>query len=193
MEKIDVITKVTEPTKWVNSVVVREKKNVKVRVCLDPRDLNKAIKREHYPMKTVEEVAAQLAGATVFSTLDASSGFWHVKLDEKSSKLTTFNTLFGRYRFLRLPFGINSAPEIFQRRMTQTFEDIDGADAIVDDILIWGKDVTEHNKRLEQVLQRVRNINLILNAENSIVQTDEVTYIGYILSSKGIKPDPSNV
>ena len=94
-------------------------------------------------MKTVEEVAAQLAGATVFSTLDASSGFWH-------SKLTTFNTLFGQYRFLRLPFGINSAPEMFQRRMTQTFEDIDGADAIVDDILIWGKDVTEHNKRLDK-------------------------------------------
>ena len=165
MEKIDVITKVTEPTEWVNSVVVTEKKNGKVKVCLDPRDLNKAIKREHYPMKTVEEVAAQLAGATVFSTLDASSGFWHVKLDEKSSKLTTFNTPFGRYRFLRLPSGINSAPEIFQRRMTQTFEDIDGADAIVDDILIWGKDVTEHNKRIEQVLQRVRDINLILNAE----------------------------
>ena len=193
MEKIDVITKVTEPTEWVNSVVVTEKKNGKVRVCLDPRDLNKAIKREHYPMKTVEEVAAQLAGATVFSTLDASSGFWHVKLDEKSSKLTTFNTPFGLYRFLRLPFGINSAPEIFQRRITQTFEDIDGADAIVDDILIWGKDVTEHNKRLEQVLQRVRDINLKLNTEKSIVQTDEVTYIGHILSSKGIKPDPSKV
>ena len=75
MEKIDVITKVTEPTEWVNSVVVTEKKNGKVRVCLDPRDLNKAIKREHYPMKTVEEVAAELAGATVFSTLDASSGY----------------------------------------------------------------------------------------------------------------------
>ena len=77
--------------------------------------------------------------------------------------------------------------------MTQTFEDIDGADAIVDDILIWGKDVTEHNKRLEQVLQRVRDINLKLNTEKSIVQTDEVTYIGHILSSKGIKPDPSKV
>jgi len=90
-------------------------------------------------MRTVEEIAAQLSGSTVFSTLDASSGFWHVQLDEPSSKLTTFNTPYGRYRFLRLPFGINSAPEVFQRRMTQAFEDIDGAQAIVDDILIWGK------------------------------------------------------
>ena len=80
-----------------NSVVVTEKKNGKMRVCLDPRDLNKAIKREHYPMKTVEEVAAELAGATVFSTLDASSGFWHV-------------TPFGRYRFHRLPFGMVPIP-----------------------------------------------------------------------------------
>ena len=72
--------------------------------------------------------------------------------------------------------------------MTQTFEDIDGADAIVDDILIWGKDVTEHNKHIEQVLQRVRNINLKLNAEKSIVQTDEVTYKRHVLSSTGIKP-----
>ena len=106
METMGVITKVTEPTEWVNSIIETEKKNGKVRVCLHPR--------EHYPMKTVEEVATQLSGATVFSTLDASSGFWHVKLDHPSSKLTTFNTPYGRYRFLRMPFGINSS-----RRVTQ--------------------------------------------------------------------------
>jgi hypothetical protein len=71
MESIGAITNVTEPTEWVNSYVITEKKNKKIRVCLDPRDLNKAIKREHYPMKTVEEIAAQLNGAQVFSTLDA--------------------------------------------------------------------------------------------------------------------------
>ena len=113
MEKIGAITKVTEPSEWVNSIVVTEKKNRNLRICLDPGALNKAVQREHYPMKTVEEVAAELEGATVFSTLDASSGFWHIKLDEESSKLTTFNTPFGRYRFLRLPFGLSSAPEVF--------------------------------------------------------------------------------
>lgn len=193
METIGAITKVTEATEWVNSIVVVEKRNGNVRVCLDPRDLNKAIKREHYPMKTVEEIAAQLSGATVFSTLDASSGFWHIKLDEESSKLTTFNTPFGRYRFLRLPFGINSAPEVFQRRMTQAFEDIDGAEAIVDDILIWGKDIEEHNQRLKQVLRRARDINLKLNKEKSKIQTDSVTYIGHVTTSDGIKPDPVKV
>ncbi|CAB4019878.1 Hypothetical predicted protein, partial [Paramuricea clavata] len=110
IEKIGAITKVTEPSEWVNSIVVTEKKNGNLRICLDPRALNKAV-RKHYPMKTVEEVEAELEGSTVFSTLDASSEFWHIKLDEKSSKLTTFNTPYGRYRFLRLPFGLNSAPE----------------------------------------------------------------------------------
>ncbi|KAK3741617.1 hypothetical protein QZH41_019256 [Actinostola sp. cb2023] len=90
MEQLDVIEKVTEPTEWVNSYVITEKSNGKLRVCLDPRDLNKAIKREHYPMKTIEEVATKLSGAKYFSTLDASAGFWHIKLDDNSSNLTTF-------------------------------------------------------------------------------------------------------
>ncbi|CAB4027042.1 Hypothetical predicted protein [Paramuricea clavata] len=92
MENLGVIEKVVEPTEWVNSLVVVEKNNGKVRVCLDPRlarDLNKAVLREHYPMKTIEEVAAELNGAKVFSTIDASSGFWQVKLDAESSKLST--------------------------------------------------------------------------------------------------------
>ncbi|CAB3979511.1 Hypothetical predicted protein [Paramuricea clavata] len=103
MAKIGAITKVTEPSEWVNSIVVTEKKNGNLRICLDPRALNKAVQRKHYPMKTVEKVAAELEGATVFSTLDASSGFWHIKLDEQSSKLTTFNNHLGGIGFFAYP------------------------------------------------------------------------------------------
>ena len=74
----------------------------------------------------------------MFRVLDATSGFWHIKLDEKSSELLTFNPPFGRYQYLRMPFVINSAPEIFQKRMTQAFEDLSGVKTIVDDILVWG-------------------------------------------------------
>jgi hypothetical protein len=193
MESIGAITTVTEPTEWVNSYVIAEWKNKKIRVCLDPRDCNKAIKREHYPMKSVEEIAAQLNGAQFFSTLDASSGFWHVQRDDNSSKLTTFNTPFGRYRFLRMPFGINSASEVFQKRMSQAFEDIDGVEVIVDDILIWGKDEAEHNYRLKQVLERVRQINVKLNKDKSRIQTTEVSYIGHKITRDGLKPDPEKV
>ena len=114
------------------------KANGDVRICIDPKDLNKAISREHYPMKTVEEVVANIQNAKVFSKVDATSGFWHLKLHEDRCKLTCFNTPYGRYHFLRAPFGIKSIPEIFQRVMTELMEDIEGAEVIVDDILIWG-------------------------------------------------------
>lgn len=113
MEKMDVINKVTEPTEWVSSLIIIEKKNGQLRVCLDPRNLNKAINRTHYPIPSVDMVRAKVAGARFYSTLDASSGFWMCKLSEKSSYLTTFNTPFGRYRFKRLPYGSTVLRNIF--------------------------------------------------------------------------------
>ena len=89
--------------------------------------------------------------AKVFSVRDATSGYWQVKLDEASSKLCTFNTPFGRYRFTRLPFGIKSAPDVFQNHMSALFADMEGVNVIVDDLLIWGKDDEEHDARLKQV------------------------------------------
>lgn len=192
MEREEVIEKIEEPTDWVNSMVVVEKPN-KVRICLDPRDLNRAIKRPHYPMKTVEEVATQLNGATIFSKLDASSGFWTIKLDEESSKLTTFNTPFGRYKYKRLPMGISSSPEVFQRTVSQIFENIDGVDVIIDDILIWGKNVDEHNRRLKLVLDKARSVNIRLNRDKCKIGVPEVTYIGHTFSKKGVTPDQQKV
>ncbi|XP_069101574.1 uncharacterized protein [Argopecten irradians] len=107
MEQCGVIIKVEEPTQWVNPIVIVKKPNGTVRLCLDPRELNKAVLREHYPLKTVEEVAANVGTAKVFSTLDAASGFYQINLAEQSTWLTTFNTPYGRYKFERLPFGIH--------------------------------------------------------------------------------------
>ena len=114
--KSGVLVKVDQPTDWVNNLVIVEKKNGSLRLCLDPRDLNKAIKREHYKIPTMPEIASEFAGKTVFSTLDLKDGYWQVKLDEDSSLLCTFNTPFGRYRFTRMPFGIKSASEVFQKK-----------------------------------------------------------------------------
>jgi hypothetical protein len=109
MESNKYITSVSEPTEWVSSMVVSLRKD-KIRICIDPKDLNKVIKREHRPMKTIDDVIASIPDATVFSVIDAKSGFLQIRLDQKSSFLTTFNTPIGRYRWLRLPFGIKSAP-----------------------------------------------------------------------------------
>ena len=193
MEKIGAIRTAEEPTEWVSSLVVVEKPNGKVRLCLDPRDLNKAIQRQHYPMQALEEVAAELSDSKVFSVLDATSWFSHIKLDEKSSELLTFNTPFGRYQYLRMPFGINSVPEIFLKRMTQAFDDLSGVKTIADDILIWGRNNAEHNHRLKQMLERSRKVGLKLNRSKMKIMTPEVPSIGHVVTSYGLKPDPSKV
>ncbi|XP_033745588.1 uncharacterized protein K02A2.6-like [Pecten maximus] len=193
MEKEGVIVKQSEPTLWVNSMVTVSKPNGKIRVCVDPRDLNKAILREHYPMKTVEDIILEIPEAKIFSKLDATSGFWQVCLDEESSKLCTFNSPFGRYRFTRLPFGIKSAPEVYQRIISEMVQDIEGSDAIVDDILVWGANMKEHDERLKRVLGRVREYNLTLSKDKCQFRKDRVTYVGHELSDKGVKPDPEKV
>ena len=116
IEKLGVVKMIREPTDWVNSMATLEKPNGKLRLCIDPRDLNKAIKREYYHTRTIEEIITRMSNAKVFSDLDASSGFWQVKLDRESAKLCTFNTPFGRYMFSQLPFGISSAQDVFQAR-----------------------------------------------------------------------------
>ena len=105
---------------------------------LDPRDLNKAVKRAHYPLPLLEDVASRLHKAKILSVFDAKTGFLQIKLDEKSSFLTTFNTPFGRYRWLRMPFGLNPAPEIFQARMDEIIEGLQGVEVYMDDFLIIG-------------------------------------------------------
>ena len=117
-----IIAPVTESTPWVSSMVAILKKNGTLRMCLDPKDLNRAIQRENYPLPTIEDVATRLDGAKVFTIMDMQSGFWSVQLDEQSSYHTTLNTPFGRYRWVRMPFGICSAPEVFQRKIHELIE-----------------------------------------------------------------------
>lgn len=112
MENEGVIVKETQPTEWVNRIVTVVKPSGELRVCLDPRDLNKSVEREYFPMNTIEHVASKLQGAKYFTKLDAVSGYWQLRLDEKSSKYCTLNPPIGRYRYLRLQMGVNS-PEIF--------------------------------------------------------------------------------
>lgn len=150
MEDMNVIERQTEPTDWVSSMVTIVKPD-KICICLDPQDLNKAIKREHYPLLTVEVVVSNMPNAKIFSVLDANQGFWQIKLDNESSKLCTLNMPIGRYRFRRLLFGISSASEAFQRAVAQMIEDMDGVINIVDDLLVWGETVQEHDARLRKL------------------------------------------
>lgn len=192
MEQHEHITRVEQPTDWVSSMTVSLRGD-KVRICLDPTDLNKAIQREHYPMKTIDEIAAEIPGTTVFSTLDAKNGFMQIKLDEASSLLTTFNTPIGRYRWLRLPFGVSCAPEVYQRIMDNMLEGISGAHAVIDDILIAGKSIQDHDRILRRVIERATKYNLQLNLEKTRLRQSQVTYVGHVITKDGLKPDPAKV
>ena len=131
---------------------------------MDLTKLNESVCRERH-LPAVEQTLAQLAVAQVFTKLDANSGFWQIPLSTDSSLLTTFLTPFGRYCFNRLPFGITSAPEHFQRRMSALLEGIEGVVCMMDDVLVHGKDQDQHNDRLLKVLQHLETAGLTLNKE----------------------------
>ena len=162
---------------------------------MDPRFLNKAIRREHYQLPTLEDIATRLSGAKCFSKLDANHGYWQIPLDPESQLLTTFNSPFGRYCFRRMPFGVKSAQEIFQKRMNQNFGDLPGpgVETDIDDILVWGSSNEEHNRRLEAVLQRCLKIGLTLNREKCKFGVSEVTYLGHTINAEGISPDKKKI
>lgn len=143
LEQQGVIEKVTQATDWVSAIVVNNMSDGKARLCLDPQPLNRALKRCHYPIPTIEEVLPDLASAKVFTKLDCKNGYWQVKLlDQDSSTLTTFNTPFGRYKWTRMPFEISPAGEIFQRRLDQAIEGLDGVRTMADELRIIGNGET---------------------------------------------------
>lgn len=137
-------------------------------------------------MPRVNEILSKLGGSRVFSNLDASSGYWQIKVDDESSKLLTFNTPFGRHRFKRLRFGIHSAAEVFQKKITEIISDIEGAANDQDDIIVFGKDNEQHDQALKQVLDRVRESGLKLNKEKCILlKVTETTFLGHVISADG--------
>ena len=136
MERIGVISRVNQPPEWCAGIEVVPKACGKVRICVDLTKLNESIQRERHPLPAVKQTLAQLAGAKLFSKLDANSGFWQIPLDPASSLLTTFITPFGRYCFHRLPFSISSAPEHFQRWMSEMLTSFTGVVCMLDDVLI---------------------------------------------------------
>ena len=126
MEETGVISKINEPTEWCAGMVVVPKPNGNVRICVDLTKLNESVKRENVPLPAIDQTLGQLSGAKFFSKLDANSGFWQIELSEESRKLTCFITPYGRYVFNRLPFGLSSSGEYFQKRMSQIIEGLPG-------------------------------------------------------------------
>ena len=193
MHKLKVIVPVDEPTEWVNSMTITHKPGGRIRICLDPTNLNEFILREHVHIPTPEELHTKLAGAKVFSKLDLKDGYWQIPLSERSSYLTTFNTPKGRYRYTRLPFGLSSANEVFQKRVSKAYEGLEGIMVLYDDVLVYGNNQAEHDKRLAKCLDRTLEVGIRLNKPKCKFRLSEVLYVGHVISSAGISPNPDRI
>ena len=156
MQSLNVISKVDQPTPRCAGMVVVPKKASKVRICVDLKSLNESVLQETHHLPHVDEILAQLNGATIFSKLDANSGFWQIPFTEQSKLLTTLITPFGCYCFNKLPFGITSAPEFFQKQMIAILAGLEGVLCLMDDILVFDKDRTEHDKRLYMAMNQIQ-------------------------------------
>lgn len=186
-----VIISVKEPTLWVAPMVVVPKPNQEaVRICTDYTELNKYILREVHPMSTVEDSLASLGKGKVFSKIDANSGFWQIPLSTESSKLTTFLTHKGRYRYLRLPQGLNSSPEIFQAEMNRILSGLEGVIIHMDDVLVVGGDQAEHDDRLAKVLKQILEAGMTLNKSKCQFGVPQVQFLGHTIDKDGIHAGP---
>ena len=150
MEEAGIIERVTGPTEWCATMVPVQKSNGKLRICVDLRKLNSAVNRARFVLPTLEDVAPKLVGTQYFSQLDAASGSWQIPLHPDSANLTTFITPVGRFCFKRLSFRITSTSEISQCLMTDMLRNEEGCEAIIDDVIVFGRSAEEHDENLSR-------------------------------------------
>lgn len=188
---------IIEPAKydspWMSRMDIVAKDKNKWRLVLDMREANKAIIRELHPFPTMKKHMARLSGARHFTKLDLKSAYHHILLHEDSRDLTTFMTPDGPRRFTRLLFGVNCAPEIFQRELERILKDCTGCIIYIDDILIFGNTEEQLGTRQERVLDRLKENNLTLNKEKCKFNIQAVEFLGSIIDENGIRPSPEKV
>ena len=193
IEQRSVIKKMTEPTDWVSSIVISRRKNGKLQICLDPKDLNKVIKRCHHKTPTLEEITHKFSGSRYYSKLDAKNGYWSVVLDEESSRLTTFNSPFGRYCFRRMPYGLVMSQDVFQHRMDQILKKCPGTVIIPDDIVVCGKTEVEHDWNLHNLTEVAKRHRLVFNSDKCELKVPQIKFFGMMYDKDGVHPDPVKV
>ena len=176
-------------TPWVNSAVVTINPSGTIRLFLDPRDLNKAIQRTPYSVRTIDDVIPKVSGASHFSIFEARSGFWQVKPDEESSKFPTFSTPWGKYRWKRLPFGLTCNGDVFQEWMDTVFGKLDGLSGITDDPFIYGKSEQEHDQHMLNDPDTLLDSNLRFNPDKFQFKVDETSLFGLTWTPDGLRAD----
>ena len=202
--KQGILEEVKEHTDWVNSYVIVEQDTgnhhspnhtvkKKLRICLDPRDLNEALEREPYHTRSVDEITAKLQGMTVFTIVDFKKGYWMVVLHPDSRKLACMALPFGRFQWTRLPTGTVVAQDIFQSKLDAIFIGMEGVSEIADDMVIAGRDKMEHDRNFLAFMKKCLENNLTLNLEKIQFKQTQVSFYGHCWSKHWISPDPKKI
>ena len=194
LQKIDIITPlgIDETAEWCNSFVLAPKTNGEVRLCLDPVRLNQALIRPIHTGSMWNDILLKLNNVQYMSIIDVSSGYHNLKLDNKSSYLTTFTCPFDWYQYKHLLFRAVPAGNMFQCKIDEIFSDIPNMFGIMDDILVKGYDEngTDHDAAVQKVLQQCEEVNLKLNKEKCHFRHTFIPFFGEVISREGVQPDP---
>ena len=193
MQQTGVIQPSSSP--WSSPVVMVRKKDGSHRFCVDYRQLNAVTKTDAFPLPRIDDLLDQLGGAKYFSTLDLASGFWQIRMEPESREKTAFTTPQGLYELLVMPFGLTNAPAVFQRLMQRVLSGLNPSDgkefvtAYLDDILVFSNSFSDHLNHLQNVLSRLKSVNLKLKPSKCQFMREEVEYLGHVITRSGLKPN----
>ena len=183
---------VESKSSWASPVVLIPKKDGTIRFAVDYRKLNAISKTDCGPIPIISDTLDALAESKIFTKLDLRSGFWAIGLDERTKEKTAFTTHLGLFQFEVLPFGLQSSPAVFQRYLQKVFSDYLYKFVLIfiDDICIHSKSTEEHINHIKLVFERLDEYNLRLHPKKCDFCTDELTYLGHVITPEGVKPDP---
>ena len=180
-------------SEWAFPMVVVQKKDRTLRLCVDYRRLNALSKSDAYPMPQVDDLIDQVGGAHYISTLDLTKGYWQVPVAQHDREKTAFTTPYGLFHFCRMPFGLQGAPATFQRMVDKLLDGLEYASAYLDDIIIFSSNWEDHLLHLEAVLQRLKQAGLTVKRKKCQFGMPECVYLGHSVGSGQVRPEEVKV
>ena len=188
-----VLRKSTSP--WASPIVLVKRKNGSIRPCVDYRKVNALVKSDGIPLTRVQDCLYSVDGSTLYSCFDLTSGYFQIPLKEDDIPKSAFCCKYGHDEMTRMPFGLNNSASTFQRLMELALQGLQWVTCLVyiDDIIVFGSNFTEHILRVRQVLERIAKAGLKLKPEKCHMLQTNVVFLGHVVSSDGVKPDPNNI
>ena len=181
---------------WASPIVLVRKKNGQVRPCVDYRKLNAVTKKDAFPLPRIQDCLDSIDGANLFSTLDITSAYNQIPVRKEDIPKTAFVTKYGLFEYTTMPFGLCNAPATFQRVIELALSGLQWVSCLIlylDDIIVFSHTMSENIEKLAGVFECLRKAGLKLKPEKCKLLRTEVTFLGHLISDKGIQPDPSNV